>query len=83
VFLPGRHFQEPILEWNTWKKCFTLVGSVQTHKYQTRLEGLTRDKYSSILQKSINYNLKVVYNINLLRKDRSGNTIDLQFYCFG
>jgi hypothetical protein len=34
-----------------------------THKYLTRLEKLARDKHSSLLQKSVNYDHKKFYNI--------------------
>ncbi len=45
------------------ERWFTQVGSSLTHKYQTRLERLNRDKHSSLLQKSVSYGQKKFYNI--------------------
>ncbi len=49
--------QEPTLEWNTWR-FFTRVGSDLTRKHLTRLEMLTTDKLSSLLQTFLNYERK-------------------------
>jgi hypothetical protein len=40
-----------------------LVGSSLTHKHQTKLERLSSDKHSSLLQKFVNYSYKKIYNI--------------------
>ncbi len=48
--------------------CFTQVGSGLTHKYQARLEKNPRGKYSSLLQKSVNYGRKKFCNIGLRNK---------------
>ncbi len=53
-------------------RCFTRVGSGLTHKNQTRLERLARDKHSSLLRKSVNcgrnkfYEAPVRSNIRLV-----------------
>jgi len=46
------------------KICLTWVGPGQTSKYYIRLERLAREKHSSLLQKSINYDRKKLYRIN-------------------
>ncbi len=51
-----------MLEWCTRKGLHGLEVSL-THKHKTRLEGLARDKHSSLLRKFVNYDRKEFYNI--------------------
>ncbi len=48
------------------ERCFTWVGSGLTHKHQTMLERLTRDKHSSLLRKSVNYDRIVLQYMALV-----------------
>ncbi len=43
--------------------CFTQVGSGLTHKHQTKLEELAKDKPISLLRKLVNHGRKKFYNI--------------------
>ncbi len=54
-----------------------------THKHQTRLAILARDQHSSLLQKSVNYGQKKVYNIGPMLEtlDRT-NTLTFLPDCF-
>ncbi len=45
------------------ERCFTWVGSGLTHKHQTRLEKLGKDKRSSLLRKFVTYGRKKFYRI--------------------
>ncbi len=47
----------------TPERCFTWVGSSLTHKHQTMLEKLARDKHSSLLRKFVKLRTKNFYNI--------------------
>ncbi len=39
-----------------------ILGSLFTHKHYTRLQRLARDKHSSLLRKSVNYDRKKFYS---------------------
>jgi hypothetical protein len=47
-----------LLQSGTHESFFTWVGSGLTFKHKTRLERLARDKHSSLLRKSVNYDVK-------------------------
>ncbi len=44
--------------------CSTQVGYSLTHKHQSRLERLARDKHSSLLRTFVNYGRKKFYNVD-------------------
>jgi len=57
VFVPGKPFQ-PRVTFGGYSQESTLEWNGRTHKHQTRLEMLARDKHSSLLRKFVNYGQK-------------------------
>ncbi len=76
------------------ERFLTRVGSELTRKHQTRLERFTREKHSSLLQKSVNYGRKKFYstgprgelrsliNEDINDKQELKKAFNLQFSCF-
>ncbi len=54
-------------------RCYTLgYAPGLTHRHETRLEGLSRDKHSGLLRKYVTYGRKKVYNTG--SPGHAGNT---------
>ncbi len=71
MFVPGKPLQPSLmfvgkargLPWSGAPvRCLIWIGSGFTCKHETMLERLTRDKHSSLLQKSVNYGRKKFYS---------------------
>jgi hypothetical protein len=67
VFVLGKPFQSSLMfvdearrppKRGVPERCFTQVGSSLTRKHYTRLERLAKEKYSSLLRESVNYDRK-------------------------
>ncbi len=64
------------------ESCFTWVGSGLTHRHQTRLERLARNKHTSLLRKSVNYGRKKFYSTGPWRQSHKNIYVILTLqYC--
>jgi hypothetical protein len=86
VFVPGKPFQPHLVfagkagayPSKAPSRCFTLGETPSlTHKYQTRLKRLARDKHSSLSRKSVNYGRNKFYDTGPRgeRIDALGSTV--------